>query len=189
MIGFRTRVLNPLVGVETAGGRSRRSARRAFGLMDGIIFLTLAAAFIVGVMSIGGSAMTRSAANDTVQDVTNLSLATRTIRGANGYPADIEGALRSLGQIPSNITDDGTALSNQWGGAIKITQTTGGSGFTIEYDDVPGPECRLIMIGVKPGVLRSVNNKNLTDVDATFASTECADDNANTVTFSSLLAS
>ena len=187
MIGFRTQVLGP---ADRAADEKEKGVRRAFGLMDGIIFLTLAAAFIVGVMAVAGNAMTRSAANDTVQDITNISLATRMVRNSQGYPTDIVGALRSMGQIPSNITDDDTGLINQWGGDITIDQVSGGAGFEIHYTEVPDPECKLIVLGVQSGVLRSINGeKNLTGTDvpdAQYAEDSCAT-GANEIYWSSIL--
>jgi len=185
--------LPPLFGI----GVSRRGIRRGFGVIDGSIFMVLAVAFLVGVMAMASSAMTKSGANEAAQEVTNLSLAIRTIKSSNGYTGDLAAQLISVGQLPSSITNTGSdsapSLVDTWGGAITLTPINSGAGFTIEYDAVPGPECKLILTGVKSGVLRSVQDssgtgKNLTDVDSTYAGTFCASDSDNTIVWSSMLA-
>lgn len=169
----------------------RRGQRLAATLLEMSIWLLIFVGIIGATLMIASSVLTQNTASQETQTLTTLSAEIRKVKTSRGYTATIEDDLRSMGTIPSSVTDTGTGLFNSWGGTITFAQVDSGANFSISYTNIPKAECIQLANSVRAGVLQSIGNgtaadTNIVDLTPSLIDTDiCQDAGNNDVTWSS----
>ncbi len=164
--------------------------RAAVTLLEVTIVLLIFVSIISMALYMSAGTISQSDSVQEIQSLNNLAVAVQKTKTNQGFPASasIGTTMDTLGIVPPNITHTGGAsYMNTWGGAITFTQENSGGGFAIHYTNVPVKECKLLVSGLRSGILRSVGSGtatlNLDGLTADQVATVCA---AGTPSFSTI---
>ena len=173
-----------------------KSMREGMTLLEITFVLLVMVAIIGGALVMASGAMNQSNSVQESQTVNNLAASVQKIKTSAGFPAAaaIGTSLNDLGLIPANVVSNGAggAFQNSWGGAITFMPKDGGGNFAIVYAGIPQAECKLLVMAVKSGILKTVGNGLLVTTNtisalttANVSATICATAGVNNVIWSS----
>ncbi len=172
------------------------SLRKGMTLLEITFVLLIMVSIIGGALVMASGAMNQSNSVQESQTVNNLAASVQKIKTSAGFPAAaaIGTSLNDLGLIPANVVSNGAggAFQNSWGGAITFMPKDGGGNFAIVYAGIPQAECKLLVMAVKSGILKTVGNGLLVTTNtisalttANVSATICATAGVNNVIWSS----
>lgn len=138
------------------------SLRKGMTLLEITFVLLIMVSIIGGALVMASGAMNQSNSVQESRSVANLANAVQKIKMPSGFPASatIGTALNDMGLIPANVASNGlgTVFTNSWGGAITFLQKDGGGNFAITYTGIPQTECKLLVMAVKQGLLKTIGS-------------------------------
>ncbi|QGZ43321.1 pilus assembly protein [Pseudoduganella flava] len=127
-------------------GRRRRGAQRGASLLEAIAYLGIAAAVVLGAVSLLNGAFGSAKSNQAAEEVVALRTAARKLYMGQSYPAEMVPNLLLANAVPATIIRGGEgALNNSWGGAVTVVGA--GATFTISYAAVPQDVCMNLVSG------------------------------------------
>jgi Tfp pilus assembly protein PilV len=128
----------------------RNSRKRGVSLIEGVLYLVIALAVIVGGIVFFQQAQLSNNVTDTARAGVGISSQTRGLyqNQRNFGTADITPALVAAGAVPSNfLNTDGDGIVHPFGGGA-VTVTGQGDFFTLTFAGLPEAAClRLMTIG------------------------------------------
>ncbi len=118
--------------------------RRAISLIEGVLYLVIALAVIVGGIVFFQQSQLSNAVTDTARAAVGISSQARALyqnQTGFGDNEDLTLAMIRAGAVPSNFIDNtGDAIAHPFGGG-GVTITGNGKGFVIAYDDISQAAC------------------------------------------------
>lgn len=160
----------------------------------GLTLIELSIAIIIGLVVLAvavgaiSSTMSKSDINSDAQGLTGLVANAKTLRTNGSYGAastNLVPSMIALKAVPATVTVNGSALANQWGGAITIVST--GNGYTVTTSGIPADACIEHAIKLSKSMLSTSINSGTAIagvVTAAQATTGCnAAGNGNSVAF------
>ncbi len=124
-----------------AGGGLRK---RAISLIEGILYLVIALAVIVGGIVFFQQSQLSNNVNDTARAAVGISSQARALyqnQTGFGENADLTVPMIRAGAVPSNfIGNNGDGIAHPFGGG-GVTVTGNGAGFVISYRDISQAAC------------------------------------------------
>lgn len=162
-----------------------------FGIMEwgGV---ALAIILVLAIVLVG--LRTLSSRTDTGSELTNIQTIIASTRGmmraSGGYgTGDMTPTLIKAGGVSRSMSTDANKnkLYNTWGGDV-IVKGSGTNSFTVSYAKVPQETCiNLITQIARGGLVNKINNKDVSTITATSATSICTADKdgsgSNTLTF------
>lgn len=122
--------------------------KRAVSLIEGVLYLVIALAVIVGGIVFFQQAQLSNQVNDTARASISLSNAVRSLYQSQRTfgSGDITTALINSGSVPANFVGaSGTEIKHPWGGNIYVAAVTAVSpattNFMLIYQDIPKEAC------------------------------------------------
>jgi hypothetical protein len=130
------------------GARRRGAAQRGASLLEAIAYLGIAAAVVLGAVSLLNGAFGSAKSNQTSEEIVALRTAVRKLYMGQAYPEGplVEGLLLA-NAVPATLARNAAenTLSNSWGGAVTVQGIA--NGFTITYNDIPQDVCVNLISG------------------------------------------
>jgi len=117
--------------------------RRAISLIEGVLYLVVALAVIVGGIVFFQQSQLSNAVTDTARAAVGISSQARALyqnQSGFGSNEDLTLAMIRAGAVPSNfIGGTGDAIAHPFGGGMSVTGN--GNGFVISYSDISQAAC------------------------------------------------
>ena len=117
--------------------------RRAISLIEGVLYLVIALAVIVGGIVFFQQSQLSNAVTDTARAAVGISSQARALyqnQTGFGVNEDLTLAMIRAGAVPSNFIDrSGDAMAHPFGGGMAVTGN--GRGFVIVYSDISQAAC------------------------------------------------
>ena len=117
--------------------------RRAISLIEGVLYLVIALAVIVGGIVFFQQSQLSNAVTDTARAAVGISSQARALyqnQTGFGDNEDLTLAMIRSGAVPSNFIDNsGDAIAHPFGGGVSVTGN--GKGFVISYSDISQAAC------------------------------------------------
>ncbi len=117
--------------------------RRAISLIEGVLYLVIALAVIVGGIVFFQQSQLSNAVTDTARAAVGISSQARALyqnQTGFGDNEDFTLAMIRSGAVPSNFIDGtGDAIAHPFGGSMSVTGN--GKGFVISYSDISQAAC------------------------------------------------
>jgi len=160
----------------------------------GFNLIEVSIAVVIGILVLSGVAyfvQRGFAGSDISKEANNISALianTKVLRSVGTYGApgtDLIPQLRVSGGVPSGWTDDGTNVTNSWGGAILVNSIAGG--YAVRAFDVPQDACLQLATTISDGFAVASTRINATTttgkVSSALATTLCNSATANILRF------
>jgi len=116
---------------------------RAISLIEGVLYLVIALAVIVGGIVFFQQSQLSNAVTDTARAAVGISSQARALyqnQTGFGDNEDLTVAMIRAGVVPSNFIDGtGDAIAHPFGGSMAVTGN--GNGFVISYSDISQAAC------------------------------------------------
>lgn len=116
---------------------------RGLTLMEGLLFLGLAAVVIVGAFSLYNNASSTSSMNQARTELQTYVGGIKSLYSTSNDYSSVTTALVVNANIAPSSAVDGATLVNPWGGATIIDGQT--RTFTVEFEDVPAESCTALL--------------------------------------------
>lgn len=179
-------------GFQTSSPRLHpKRMNRGMTLIEGIIYLAIAAFVLVAAVGLIKKALSSSDVNKEQQALVQLLTLTPQLRSTNGYGnsgTNLVPQLETIGAIPSTMSLVGDSLYNTWGGEMTVVST--GMGYKVTDKSVPQEPCVKItkMISATNEIKTSVNSGSAVrgEVSTAQAMQFCSNEDENTIVIEAL---
>lgn len=168
-----------------------KSKHRGMTLVEGMIYLAIAAFVLVAAVGLIKKALSSSDVSKEQQALVELMTLTPQLRSTDGYGSsgtNLIPQLEIIGAIPSTMSLVGDSLYNTWGGEIAVTST--GMGYRITDQSVPQEPCVKIakMISATNEIKTSINSGSAVrgEVSTAQAVQSCSNEDENTIVIEAL---
>jgi hypothetical protein len=160
----------------------RPNARRGASLLEGIAYLGIAAIIVLKAVSLLTNAFSSLKTNLASEEIISLRTTVKKLylgQAVSYSPttstADLTTSLIAAKAFPITLTPNatGTALTNDWNGAVTVTGTNNGATFTLTYNAVPHDACVNLVNGASGWAqIDQAGNNAITTFPATLADAE-----------------
>lgn len=160
----------------------RPNTRRSASLLEGIAYLGIAVIVVLKAASLLTNAFNSLKTNLASEEIISLRTTVKKLYlgQATSYSpttstAGLTTNLIAAGAFPITLTPNaaGTALTNDWNGAVTVTGTNNGASFTLTYDAVPHDACINLVSGASGWTqIDQAGNNAITTFPATLADAE-----------------
>ena len=126
---------------------ARLHRQRGASLLEAIAYLGVAALVVLAAVSLLQNAFGSARSNQTTEEITGLRTNVRKMYAGQSY--DDTAMLANLitaKAIPGTLTAANGAITNTWGGAVKVEKVDAAS-FKITYESVPQDVCMNVVSG------------------------------------------
>ena len=163
------------------------SRQKGLSAIETLFVILIATLALIGALALGYKMFNNQQNGAEQENIANLLVNTRSLKGAQGYGAaatNLVPQLIAIRGVPDTMTVTAGVISNSWGGTVTITATTPNS-FTITGSAMPQAGCIALATRVaKSAQFSTVINATAAvvgEISTATATTGCTNTNTNTI--------
>ncbi|MDR5726927.1 MAG: type 4 pilus major pilin [Terriglobia bacterium] len=145
-----------------------------FTIIGLVVAVAAALILLVGVLHVGSGVKSNSVATNAAGELAQMALGIQSLYSGQASFASVTDTVAiDAGKVPSGMVA-GTAIENEWGGAVTIGPATPATEFTIQEAEVPADACPTLVTQVSSATAISINGTALTlPADAGTVAADC----------------